>query len=104
VRLQKELGAAVRRTEQGESRHRSELRTLQAQLADARHQAGVLEGNLAAVGDANAGCARELAMLRQQLTGGVTTRSPRRKGEPVAVPARKRPRPVHKVAGTKKRV
>lgn len=102
ARFQKELDVAVRRTEQGDARHRSELQTLQAQLADARHQAGVLEGNLAAMREANAGYAQELAMLRQQLTDGVITRSPRRKGEPVAVPTCKRPRPVRRVGGTKK--
>jgi hypothetical protein len=92
----------VRRTEHVEARHRSELQTLQAQLADARHQAGVLEGSLAAVRDANAGYAREFGMPRQRITSLVTTRSARRKGEPVAVPTRKRPRPMHKGAGTKK--
>jgi hypothetical protein len=103
TRVQKELAAATRKGEQGEARHRNELQILQAQLADARHQAGVLEGNLAAVRDTNAGYARELGVLRQQMTGGVTTHSARRKGEPVAVPTRKRPRAAHKVAGTKKR-
>jgi chromosome segregation ATPase len=102
TRVQKELVATTRKGEQGEARHRSELQTLQAHLADARHQAGVLEGNLAAVRDANAGYEREIGMLRQQMTGRGTTRSPRRKGEPGAVPTRKQPRPVRKVAGAKK--
>jgi predicted nucleic acid-binding Zn-ribbon protein len=103
ARLQKELDAATRRTEQGEARHRSELQALQAQLADARHQAGVLEGSLAAVRDASAGYARELGSLRQQMTGKVAPRSATRKGGPVTVPARKQPRAARKAASPKKR-
>ena len=102
ARLQKELDAATRRTEQGEVRHRSELQAVQAQLADARHQAGVLEGSLVAVRDASAGYARELGMLRQQMTGTVVPRSSGRKGGPVTVPARKQPRATRKAVSAKK--
>jgi hypothetical protein len=93
----------MRRTEQGETRHRSELQALQAQLADARHQAGVLEGSLAAVRDASAGYASELGLLRQQMTEAVAPRSTGRKGGPVTVPARKQPRAARKAASGKKR-
>jgi hypothetical protein len=103
ARLQKELDAATRRTEQGEARYRSELQALQAQLADARHQAGVLEGSLVAVRDASAGYARELGLLRQQMAGAVAPRSAGRKGGPVTIPAGKRPRAVRKAASPKKR-
>jgi hypothetical protein len=102
ARLQKELVATTRKGEQGETRHRSELQTLQAQLANARHQAGVLEGNLAAVRDASAGYAQELGMLRQQMTGTVVPRSSGRKGGAVTVPARKPPRATRKAASAKK--
>ncbi|MFM0342198.1 DNA-binding protein [Paraburkholderia fungorum] len=102
ARLQKELDAATRRTEQGEARHRSELQAVQPQLADARHQAGVLEGSLVAVRDANAGYARELGLLRQQMTRTVAPRSSGRKGEAVAVRARKQPRATRKAASAKK--
>ena len=102
ARLQKELDAATRRTGQGEARHRSELQGVQAQLADARHQAGVLEGRLVAVRDTSAGYARELGLLRQQLTGAVAPRSAGRKGAPVTVPARKPPRADRKAASAKK--
>jgi len=102
ARIQKELDAATRRTEQSEARHRSELQVVQAQLADARHQAGVLEGSLAAMHDANAGYARELGLLRQQMTGAVAPRSASRKGGPVTVPARKQPRAARKAASPKK--
>lgn len=102
ARLQKELDAATRRTEQGEARHRSELQAVQAQLADARHQAGVLEGSLVAVRDANASYARELGLLRQQMTGTVAPRSSGRKGGSVTVPVGKLPRATRKAASAKK--
>ncbi|MFL9861059.1 DNA-binding protein [Paraburkholderia madseniana] len=102
ARLQKELDAATRRTEQREARHRSELQAVQAQLAEARHQAGVLEGSLVAVRDASAGYARELGMLRQQMTGAVVPRRSGRKGGSVTVPARKQPRATRKAASAKK--
>jgi hypothetical protein len=102
ARIQKELDAATRRTEQGEARHRSELQVVQAQLADARHEAGVLEGSLAAVRDASAGYARELGLLRQQMAGAVAPRSTGRQAGPVTVSARKQPRPARKVASAKK--
>ena len=102
ARFQKELDAATRHTEQGEARHRSELQAVQAQLADARHQAGVLEGSLVAVRDASAGYARELGLLRQQMTGTVALRSSGRKGGSVTVPARKEPRATRKAASAKK--
>jgi chromosome segregation ATPase len=102
TRLQKELDAATRRTEQGDARHRSELQAVQAQLADARHQAGVLEGSLVAVRDASAGYARELGVLRQQMTGAVAPRGSGRKGGAVTVPARKQPRATRKAGSAKK--
>jgi len=102
ARIQKELDAATRRTEQSEARHRSELQALQAQLADARHQAGVLEGSLASVRDASAGYARELGLLRQQMAGAVAPRSAGRKGKPTTASARKPPRVARKAASPKK--
>jgi chromosome segregation ATPase len=102
MRVQKELDAATRRTEQGETRHRSELHALQAQLADARHQAGVLEGSLVAVRDASAGYARELGLLRQQMTVAAAPRSASRKGGPVKAPTAKQLRAGSKVTSAKK--
>jgi chromosome segregation ATPase len=104
AQLMKELDATMRRAEEGEARHRSELQNLQARLADARHQAGVLEGSLAAVRDASTGYAQELEMLRQQQLGVAGTRGARRKGQSVEAPARKRPRAARKAAATKKSV
>jgi chromosome segregation ATPase len=85
--LQKELDGAMQRTEQGALRHQSELQTLQAQLADARHQAGRLEGSLAAVQEANGSYARELERLRQQGAGSV-----RRRDRAAMAPTRTRSR------------
>ncbi|MDI7065458.1 DNA-binding protein, partial [Klebsiella pneumoniae] len=60
ARSQKELEAAARRAEQSEILHREEIQVLQAQLGDARHRAGVVEGNLEALRSSNAASAREL--------------------------------------------
>jgi hypothetical protein len=67
-----------------------------------RHQAGVLEGSLVAVRDASAGYARELGLLRQQMTGAVVPRRSGRKGGAVTVPARKQSRATRKAASAKK--
>jgi chromosome segregation ATPase len=95
-RLQKELDGAMRRTEQGAVRHQSELQSLQAQLADARHQAGRLEGSLAAVREVNGSYARELERLREQgtgnFTGNLTHRKGRRRDKAGMAPARKKSR------------
>ncbi len=103
ARLQKELDAAIRRTEQGEARHRGELRTLQAQLADARHQAGVVEGNLAALRDVNIEYTRELETLRKQMAAVIDTRNdPRPRSEAVVRSAGKEGRVARKTSGAKK--
>jgi predicted nucleic acid-binding Zn-ribbon protein len=102
ARLQKELDTTMRRAEEGEARQRDELQNLQARLTDARHHAGVLEGNLTAVRDTNTGYARELERLRQQRLGALAPRGAGRKGQPVDVSARKRPLTARKPAATKK--
>ena len=91
TRLQKELDAAARRAEQGETRHREEIKVLQTQLGDVRHHAGVVEGNLEAFRNSSATYANELDALRLQLAAAanqsaaqkrlrpsVETRKPRR--------------------------
>ncbi|MFL9919501.1 DNA-binding protein [Paraburkholderia fungorum] len=67
VRLHKDLAAAARRAEQGETRHREEVRALQVQLGDARHRAGVVEGSLEALRHSNTAYVTELNELRLQL-------------------------------------
>ena len=101
TRLQKELDAAARRAEQGETRHREEIKVLQTQLGDVRHHAGVVEGNLEAFRNSSATYANELDALRLQLAAAanqsaaqkrlrpsVETRKPRRAAP--KVPTRKR--------------
>ena len=68
ARLQKELDAAARKREQGDTRYRTELQALHVQLGDLRQQVGVLEGNLASVQVAHARDADELARTREQLS------------------------------------
>ena len=75
ARLQKELEAVARRAEHGETRHRQEIQALQVQLGDARHHAGVIEGNLDALRSSNATYIRELDALRLQVAGAVANRS-----------------------------
>ena len=66
ARLQKELGAATRKAEQGMSRHRDDVQKLQSQRGNLRQQVGVLEGNLGALRTANARYADEAAQARNQ--------------------------------------
>jgi hypothetical protein len=49
TKLQKELDEATRRADRKDADHRQASETMQAQLGDARHQAGVLQGRLDAV-------------------------------------------------------
>jgi chromosome segregation ATPase len=49
AKLQKELDEATRRTDQKDADHRRLMETVQAQLGDARHQTGLLQGRLDAV-------------------------------------------------------
>jgi chromosome segregation ATPase len=58
ARSQKELEGAARRAEQTETRHRDDIQALQVQLGDARHRAGVVEGNLEALRSSNAAYVR----------------------------------------------
>ncbi|MBN3787897.1 DNA-binding protein [Burkholderia sp. Ac-20353] len=64
ARLQKELDAMAARTEQRDTLHRSEVAAMQAQLGDALHRCGVLQGQLDGVRAANATYAGELEALR----------------------------------------
>ncbi|SDI35980.1 replication region DNA-binding N-term [Paraburkholderia phenazinium] len=92
TRLQKDLGAAVRRAEQHDERHRAEAERLRSQLADARHQVGLLQGRLAAAEATSGASVEEIGSLRQQLS--VMSRS-----AAAAVP---RGRPLRRAASVKK--
>ncbi|MGF6695862.1 hypothetical protein OKW38_000473 [Paraburkholderia sp. MM5496-R1] len=65
AKLRKELDDAVKRADQREADHRRVVEILQAQLGDARHQGGVLQGRLDAVEAANVTLHQQLAAARQ---------------------------------------
>jgi chromosome segregation ATPase len=65
ARLLKELDAADRKAEQGNTRHRDDVQKLQGQLGNLRQQVGVLEGNLDALRTANARYIDEAAQARE---------------------------------------
>ncbi|TDY15733.1 hypothetical protein B0G81_8828 [Paraburkholderia sp. BL6665CI2N2] len=64
AKLQKELDEATKRADRREADHRSVVEGLQAQLGDARHQGGVLQGRLDAVEAANVTLQQQLAAAR----------------------------------------
>src|SRR5471032_645610 len=66
ARLQKELDAANRKTEQGSVRHRDDMQKLQAQVGNLRQQVGVVEGKLDALRTVNARYVSEAAQAREQ--------------------------------------
>ncbi|CAB3745491.1 hypothetical protein LMG24238_07623 [Paraburkholderia sediminicola] len=102
ARLQKELDAAVHRAEQGDTRHREEIQVLQVQLGDARHLAGVVEGNLEALRSSNAAYVRELETLRLRLATTVANQAATRKRPPSSAETNRPRRAAPKVA-TRKR-
>ncbi|WP_429551109.1 DNA-binding protein [Paraburkholderia sp. MM5477-R1] len=79
AKRQKDLDAAVKRADRCEADHHRAVEALQAQLGDARHQAGVLQGRLDAVLATNVTLQQQLAALRQADT---------RPARPKAAPAR----------------
>ena len=102
ARSQKELEAAARRAEQSEILHREEIQVVQAQLGDARHRAGVVEGNLEALRSSNAASARELDTLRLQLATAVANQVKTRKRVRSPVETSKPRRPAPKVSTGKR--
>jgi chromosome segregation ATPase len=63
--LQKELDEAARRADRKEVDHRRASETMQAQVGDARHQAGVLQGRLDAMQAENVRLQTEVMTLRE---------------------------------------
>lgn len=85
ARLQKDLEVATKRATRAEESARAESQTLQGQLGDLRHQAGMLEGRLEALRTAHAAQTQELEALRSKANAAAPTnkatgtrRSPRR--------------------------
>ncbi|SEI27030.1 DNA-binding protein [Paraburkholderia hospita] len=88
AKLQKEIDETTKRADRREADHRRAVEALQAQLGDARHQAGVLQGRLDTVQATNVTLQQELAAVRQ--AGAREARPVRAKGAP-ARPAVTRP-------------
>jgi chromosome segregation ATPase len=85
AKLQKELDEATKRADRRDADQRRAVEALQAQLGDARHQAGVLQGRLDAVQATN-------ATLQQQLAARHEAESRE------ALPARAKAAPVRSAA------
>jgi hypothetical protein len=101
AKLQKELDEAMRRADQKDADHRRVIEAVQAQLGDARHQAGVLQGRLDAVQAENLRLQAEMMTLREAVQSGVpaavrkTSRSTRSsRAVPTAKPATRRKKAV----------
>ncbi|MFP3559178.1 DNA-binding protein [Paraburkholderia sp. SIMBA_049] len=88
AKLQKEFDDATKRADRREAEQRRAVEALQAQLGDARHQAGVLQGRLDAVQATNATLQQQLAARRKADPSAV--RAARAKAAP-ARPAAVRP-------------
>lgn len=89
AKLQKELDEAMRRADQKDADHRGVIEAIQAQLGDARHQAGVLQGRLDAIQAENARLQAEMMTLRE-----TATRAPETRPSSASTGVRKTPRPT----------
>ncbi|MEC5409795.1 DNA-binding protein [Paraburkholderia sp. MPAMCS5] len=75
AKLQKELDEAMRRADHKDADRRRAIEAIQAQLGDARHQAGVLQGRLDAVQAENLRLQTEMTTLREAETRARETRA-----------------------------
>jgi hypothetical protein len=89
AKLQKELDETARRAERREADHRRASEAMQAQLGDARHQAGVLQGRLDAVQAENVRLQAEMMTLRE-----VEARAREARPSAASAGVRKKPRPA----------
>ncbi|MGP8437909.1 DNA-binding protein [Paraburkholderia fungorum] len=89
TKLQKELDEATRRADRKEADHRRALETMQAQLGNAHHQAGVLQGRLDAVQAEYVRLQAEMMTLRETETRAQETRP-----SAASTGIRKTPRPT----------
>ncbi|MEX3973782.1 DNA-binding protein [Paraburkholderia caribensis] len=89
AKLQKEIDEITKRADGREAEQRRAVEALQAQLGDARHQAGVLQGRLDAAQANNAALQQQLAARRREADAD-TSHPARAKAAP-ARPAVSRP-------------
>ena len=78
AKAQKDLAEAAKRAERRDTEHRRAVDALQAQQGEARHQAGILQGKLAALETAYASLQDQLKSLRgaERMTDRITARTP----------------------------
>ncbi|WP_157447860.1 hypothetical protein [Paraburkholderia ginsengiterrae] len=88
-------------TKRDEAGHREEIQSLQRQLRDARHQAGVMEVSLEVLRDSNTSYVAELSALRLQLATAMANQSEKPRRPQSTVDASKPRRVAHKVAARK---
>ncbi|MGF6604169.1 isoleucyl-tRNA synthetase [Paraburkholderia sp. GAS448] len=89
TKLQKELDEATRRGDRKDAEHRRASETMQAQLGDARHQTGLLQGRIDAVQAENTRLQTEMVRLRE-----VETRAPETRTSSASAGVRKALRPT----------
>jgi hypothetical protein len=92
TKLQKELDDATRRADRKDDEHRRALETMQAQLGDARHQAGVLQMMTLREAETRAREARQSGIPAAVPKTSRSTRSSR--AVPTAKPATRRKKAV----------
>jgi predicted nucleic acid-binding Zn-ribbon protein len=98
ARLRKELDEATKRADRREAEQRRTVEALQAQLGDARHQAGVLQGRLDAVQATNVTLQQQLAARRDaEDSAGRPTRSKSAAARPAATRPARTPGPARKI-------
>lgn len=88
MRLQRDMEAAQQRAARDGERAQGEIQSLQTQLGDLRHQAGMLEGRFEAMRASHAAQTQEVEFLRQKASGPgtATRRAPRRAARQSAGP------------------
>ncbi|MGF6649490.1 chromosome segregation ATPase [Paraburkholderia youngii] len=94
TRVQRELEVVQQRTARDGERAQAEIQSLQSQLGDLRHQAGMLEGRFEAMRASHVAQAQELEFLRQKTSapGSATSRAPRRAARRSAGPVKAVPK------------
>ncbi|MFC0403049.1 DNA-binding protein [Paraburkholderia rhizosphaerae] len=90
TRLQRAMESAQQRAARDVERAQAEIQSLQTQVGDLRHQAGVLEGRLEAMRASHAAQAQEVRSVRQKASSadGAARRAPRRMARQSSSPAK----------------
>ncbi|BCG05066.1 hypothetical protein PPGU19_096340 (plasmid) [Paraburkholderia sp. PGU19] len=98
AKLQKEVDETTKRADRREADHRRAVEALQAQLGDARHQAGVLQGRLDAAQATNVTLQQQLAARRDvDDSAGRPARAKSAAARPAATRPARTPGPARKI-------